>query len=79
MTGSIPTWCEGKKIYKTYTGAVHGADHLNKYNAKSRGNPYRCPTCHFFHVGNTLGDLRKVKPYKRQKKGARRGRIQISN
>lgn len=46
--------CFGKKIYTTYWQAARGAKNLNKHVDSARGNVYRCPYCHDWHVGNTL-------------------------
>lgn len=47
--------CAGKKAYPSYWKAARAASRLNKMRGHTKGNPYHCPSCKGYHVGNTLG------------------------
>lgn len=71
--------CDGKKSYGSYWAAKRAAHGLNRFRDTSRANPYRCPSCRCFHVGNTLG-IKQRKRYSRhdERDLIRRGRITFS-
>lgn len=73
MSWSTPTaQCEGKAAYATKAGAIttilriQKRDRKKTQHHKQKGpstaslQPYRCSTCHQWHVGNpSLGKVRK--------------------
>jgi hypothetical protein len=77
MTGN-PVGCSGKKAFTSYWSAARGAKNLNKFMDSTRANPYKCPNCHAFHVGNTMGK-KQPKRHSRHtnKEEFNRGRIQF--
>lgn len=46
--------CYGKKKFKTYWEANRVAKGHNRHIEGYRVNIYRCKSCHFWHIGNTL-------------------------
>ena len=74
MTGEAS--CYGKKIFPSYWSAQRSARDLNKHRDGAKANPYKCDTCKFFHVGNTMGHMKHRRPSRHTKKGiARRGGV----
>jgi hypothetical protein len=53
-----PVGCYGKKIFTSYWAAARAAKNLNKFEQSAHANSYRCPNCHFYHVGNSMGKLK---------------------
>lgn len=57
MTGRLIE-CYGKKVFDSYRSAARAAKKLNRFDDSAHVNPYRCPHCHFYHVGNRLGKVK---------------------
>lgn len=67
--------CYGKKVYYSYWAAQRAARNLNKHREGTKANFYRCVICHFWHVGNTMGKMRKRRPSRHTEKGRQHGRV----
>lgn len=77
MTGD-PIMCDGKMEYRSYWKAHREAIKLNRRRDGSKLNPYKCPGTHHFHIGNTLGKMRKRQPNRHTlKEIAQNGRKKI--
>lgn len=59
--------CQGKKRFTSYYAAARSAKILNRYRDGAKANPYRCGGCKFWHVGNTMGDVK----HRRRTRGKR--------
>lgn len=57
--GDDAATCAGKKIYGSWWAADRAARRLNRFRDNSKANPYRCPKCRRFHVGNTMGTMKE--------------------
>ena len=51
--------CYGKTAYQSYYGANRQSNKLNRQRDGARVNIYRCSTCHDWHVGNSLGTIKR--------------------
>ena len=54
-----PVGCFGKKVFTSYWSAARAAKNLNKFREQAKANPYKCPNCNKFHVGNTMGKIKR--------------------
>lgn len=71
--------CSGKKSYDTYWQAQRSARRLNRKQDGAKGNPYKCPGTRHFHVGNSLGRIKKKQLNRHtRKERALHGRIEVS-
>lgn len=80
MTGDFAiAMCDGKKEFATYWQAQRAATRLNRKQDGAKGNAYRCPAGRHFHVGNTLGKMKKRRPNRHTlKELAKHGRKKFS-
>lgn len=51
-SGTKQAMCRGKKDYRTYWQARRAAKWLNRKG--NRVGPYRCHSCGFYHVGESI-------------------------
>ena len=51
--------CYGKTAYLSYYNARRQCKKLNRVRDGARVNIYRCSTCHDWHVGNSLGTIKR--------------------
>ena len=51
--------CYAKTAYQSYYNANRQSNKLNRLRDGARVNIYRCPTCRNWHVGNSLGTMKR--------------------
>lgn len=74
-----PAMCDGKKAFPTWFQARDSARRMRRRDSSPRANPYKCPSCGKFHVGNT-GKMRRRRTNRHNMKGyLEHGRIKIPN
>lgn len=68
VTTGNEAMCYGKKVFLSYYQADRSAHGLNRKRDNAKANIYKCPHCHWYHVGNSMGKVRRPQSERFNKK-----------